>query len=94
MLLGLDLLNYFLPNIKRQWHWLTPGSIFVVLAMVVGSAVFNFYLRHFGDYPKFYGALAGFIILLTWVYIASLLLLIGAETDSIVENLKRRGADA
>jgi membrane protein len=94
MLLGLDLLNYFLPNIKRQWHWLTPGSIFVVLAMVAGSSVFNFYLRHFGDYPKFYGALAGFIILLTWIYFASLLLLIGAETDSIVENLKRRGADA
>jgi membrane protein len=94
MLLGLDLMNYFLPNVRRRWQWLTPGTVFVVLAMIAGSAVFNFYLRHFGDYPKFYGALAGFIILLTWIYIASLLLLIGAETDSIVENLKRRGADA
>jgi membrane protein len=92
MLLGLDLTNYFLPNVKRPWHWLTPGSAFVVLTMVAGSAVFNFYLRHFGDYPKFYGALAGFIILLTWIYIASLLLLFGAETDSILEKLNNRGA--
>ena len=95
MLLGLDLMNYFLPNVKRRWHWLTPGTAFVVLTMVAGSAIFNFYLRHFGSYPRFYGTMAGFIILMFWIYLASLILLIGAETDSVIERLHgnaRRGS--
>ncbi|HEX4486582.1 MAG TPA: YihY/virulence factor BrkB family protein, partial [Terriglobales bacterium] len=84
MVLGLDLMNYFLPDLSRPWHWMTPGTAFIVVTMVVGSAVFNFYLRHFGSYPRFYGAMAGFIILMTWIYLGSLILLIGAETDGIL----------
>jgi len=91
MLIGLDLMNYFLPNMKRRWHWITPGAVFVVLMMVAASAGFNFYLHHFGNYPRFYGAMAGFIILLTWIYLASLILLVGAETDSAIEQIKRHG---
>ena len=94
MLLGLDLMNYFLPDVKRPWRWVSPGTVFVALTMIGESAGFNFYLRHFSDYPRFYGAMAGFIILLTWIYLASLILLIGAETDSVVEKLARRGAAA
>jgi membrane protein len=90
MLLGLDLMNYFLPHVRKRWHWLTPGTAFVVLTMVAGSAIFNFYLRHFGSYPRFYGTMAGFIILMFWIYIASLILLIGAETDSVIERLHAR----
>lgn len=87
MLLGLDLMRHFLPNVKKRWRWITPGNVFIVLTMVACSAGFNFYLSHFGSYPKFYGAMAGFIILVTWIYIASLILLVGAEIDSTVENL-------
>ncbi len=91
MLLGLDLMNYFLPNVRRRWHWLTPGTVFVVLTMVAGSGIFNFYLRHFGSYPRFYGTMAGFIILMIWIYLASLILLVGAETDSVIERVRSRG---
>ncbi len=90
MLLGLDLMNYFLPHIRKRWHWLTPGTAFVILTMVAGSAIFNFYLRHFGSYPRFYGTMAGFIILMVWIYLASLILLIGAETDSVMERIHAR----
>lgn len=94
MVLGLDLINYFLPNVRRCWHWLTPGTVFVVLTVVAGSGGFNFYVHHFGNYPRFYGAMAGFAILMTWIYLASLILLIGAETDSVLDNLKRHRAAA
>jgi membrane protein len=62
--------------------------------MVIGSAIFNFYLRHFGDYPRFYGTMAGFIILMFWIYLASLILLIGAETDSVIERTRQRQTGA
>lgn len=94
MVLGLDLMNYSLPDLKRPWHWLTPGTIFVVLTMVAGSAGFNFYLAHFSSYPRFYGAMAGFIILVTWIYLASLIPLVGAEMDSVLEDLRRNRARA
>ncbi len=89
MILGLDLTNYFLPNLKRRWRWITPGTVFIVATTLAGSAGFNFYLSHFSSYPRFYGAMAGFIILVTWIYVASLILLIGAEIDSTVEDFRR-----
>jgi membrane protein len=92
MLLGLELINYFLPNRRRRWRWVTTGSAFVALTYVGSSAGFNLYLRHFNSYPRFYGTLAGFIILMTWVYIANVILLIGAEMDHAIEEIGERGA--
>ncbi|MGH9689530.1 MAG: YihY/virulence factor BrkB family protein [Candidatus Acidiferrales bacterium] len=92
MLLALSLVYNFLPDVKRPWHWITPGSMFVAVAVVGASAGFDFYLRYFGNYSKVYGAMAGFIILMAWIYMTSLILLIGAETDSVMEKLKRSEA--
>ena len=85
MALAVDLANYFLPDGHRPWRWLTPGTAFVVLMFVGSSAGFNVYVQHFTSYPRVYGALGGFIILMLWIYIACLILLIGAETDREME---------
>lgn len=87
MCLAVDVMNFVLPDIRRRWRWLTPGSAFVVLTLVASSAGFNLYFRHFSSYPRIYGALGGFIILMLWIYVASLILLIGAETDREIEAL-------
>jgi membrane protein len=84
--LGNDLLNYLLPNVKRRWHWLSPGTIFVALTTVASLGGFNLYFHFFNSYPRIYGALGGFIILMLWIYLASLILLIGAETDREIER--------
>jgi membrane protein len=91
MFFALDLINYFLPIVSRPWRWLTFGTAFVALTDLATSTGFNFYLRHFGSFPKFYGTMAGFIIVITWIYVGSLILLIGAEIDSVLEGLKRQG---
>lgn len=92
--LALDLMNHFLPNVTRPWRWLTPGRLFVSLTLVGASITFNFYLRYFANYPRLYGALAGFIVLMIWIYIASLILLIGVEMDNAVADLKGGRASA
>lgn len=89
MLLGLDLVGYFLPNVKRRWRWLTTGNVFVALSLAVMTQGFGFYLRHFADFPRYYSTMATFIVLMTWIYIASLILLVGAEIDSVREKLHR-----
>ena len=92
--LGVDLMVYFLPGSKRPWRWITPGSIVVVIGFVTSSFLLNLYVTHNSDIPKLYGALAGFIVIMLWMYIGCLILLIGAETDTAVQQLRGDGAQA
>jgi len=93
MIFGLDMVNYFLPNVRHKWRWITPGTAFVVIGLVGATSGFGYYVGHFGNYPRYYGAMAGFVILVMVIYIASLVLLIGAEIDSVRENLRsQRGS--
>ena len=85
--LGVDLVNFALPDTRRSWRWLTPGSAFVVLTLAASSLGLNLYIQHFVSFHRIYGALGGFIILMLWIYLASLILLIGAETDHEIEKL-------
>jgi membrane protein len=94
MFLGLDLINYFLPNGNRPWRWLTPGTLFVALTYVLGSVGFHFYLQYFNSYPRIYGTLAGFMILMSWIYVSNIILLIGAEADNAMTRLRERGTAA
>ena len=89
MCLGLDLLHYFLPDVKnRKWRWLTAGNVFVATTFVGGSVGFNFYVRYFGNYSTVYGTLAGFFILMLWVYMANVILLVGAEADHQLSGIR------
>jgi len=88
MLFGIDLLNYFLPAGSHRWRWISPGTAFVALTFAAGTAGVNLYVRFSPMLPRVYGTFAGFIILLTWIYVATLILLIGAEIDSALEELR------
>jgi len=94
MCLGLDLLHYFLPDVKRRWRWITPGNVFVATTFVGGSVGFNFYVRYFGNYSTVYGTLAGFFVLMLWVYMANLILLVGAEADHQLSEMRNSGMAA
>lgn len=74
--------DHALPNLRRRWHWVTPGNLFAVLGWVLASASFNFYVKHVASYGKVYGALGVFVILMMWIYILSIITLVGAELNS------------
>lgn len=94
LLIGLDLMNHFLPDRKRRWRWYTPGTLFA-MALFVGTAFgFSVYVQDFANYSRVYGALAGAIILLLWVYAFSLILLVGAEIDDAWDRQKGEQAPA
>jgi membrane protein len=94
VIFGLDMVSYFLPNVRHRWRWLTPGTVFVVVGLIAATSGFGYYLSHFANYPRYYGAMAGFIILVMVIYIASLVLLVGAEIDSVRENLRSEKSTA
>lgn len=90
MFVALALINHFLPDVKRQWRWLTAGNIFSVIAIIMMSVGFNLFLRYSPTVPQVYTVLAGFVILMTWIYAANLIVLTGVELDTAVKELQKR----
>jgi membrane protein len=75
------------PDVKHPgFRWITPGSVLAVLGWVVASLAFAFYVANFGSYNKTYGALAGPIIFLVWLWISNVMILLGAELNSVLER--------
>ena len=87
--IGIDLIHYFLPDCRRKWRWLSPGTLFVALSFILASLGLNFYLGHNVMFPRIYGTLGGFIALMLWIYISTVILLIGAETDTAIAELNK-----
>jgi len=76
-------LYFTAPNVRlRGFKFVTVGSAVAVLAWIVASALFAFYVANFGSYNKTYGALAGVVIFLVWLWLTNLAVLVGVELDS------------
>ncbi|HVM11485.1 MAG TPA: YihY/virulence factor BrkB family protein [Actinomycetota bacterium] len=69
-----------------RWRWVTPGGIVGGGLWIVLSLLFGLYISNFGDYGRTYGALAGVIVLLLWLYLSSLVVLVGAELNAELED--------
>ncbi|HEX2272984.1 MAG TPA: YihY/virulence factor BrkB family protein [Acidimicrobiales bacterium] len=81
------LLYWASPNVKQPgFRWLSPGGIVAVVVWLVVSAAFAFYVANFGSYNKTYGALAGVIIFLVWLWLSNIAVLLGAEFNAELER--------
>ena len=75
------------PNARHGgFRWVSPGGVFAVVVWLVVSGLFAVYVANFGSYNKTYGALAGVIIFLVWLWLTNLAILIGAELDAELER--------
>ena len=82
MIVMVGILYWATPNAKQGFRWVSPGGIIGVLLWIVASAAFAFYVATFSSYSKTYGALAGVIIFLVWIWISNLAILLGAEINA------------
>lgn len=77
------LLYWATPNARsRGFRWITPGSLLALLVWLAASAGFAVYVANFGSYNKTYGALAGVIVFLVWLWVTNLAILLGLEFDA------------
>lgn len=78
------------PNVKQPgFKWLSPGSVLAVIGWIIASVAFAFYVANFGSYNKTYGALAGPVIFLVWLWISNIMILLGAEFNAELERGRR-----
>ena len=81
------LLYWAAPNVKQPgFRWLSPGGILAVIGWIIASVAFAFYVGNFGSYNKTYGALAGPIVFLLWLWISNICILLGAEFNAELER--------
>ncbi len=89
--LGLSVLFRFGPSRENaKWRWITPGSIAATVLWLVGTVAFSVYAQNFGSYNETYGTIGGVIILLTWLWLSSFIVLAGAELNSEIEHQTAR----
>ncbi len=67
----------------QPWHRVLPGSVLATVLWFVSTVVFGAYLRVFGNYDVIYGSVATAIALLIWLYLVSMVILIGAEFNAV-----------
>jgi membrane protein len=91
VMLGLAVLYRYAPDrYEPRWRWVSPDAIVATLLWVVASIGFTLYVANFNSYNKTYGSLGGVIILLTWLYISSLVVLLGAVINAQSEKQTRK----
>ena len=81
---ALECVYHFAPDIRREWKWLTPGALTAATMWLLVSLAFKWYVSHFADYQKTYGAIGGVIVALLWFYATALAMLIGAQLDATI----------
>ncbi|MGY1832148.1 YihY/virulence factor BrkB family protein [Geodermatophilus sp. SYSU D01180] len=69
-----------------QLKWVSLGAIVVTVIWALVSLGFSFYVNNFGSYDRTYGAIAGVIVLMLWLYLTCYLVLLGAEINSEAEH--------
>jgi membrane protein len=78
----------FLANTDAPFRIFTPGAFIGVLIWLGISALFGLYLTHFNSYEATYGTLGGAIIFLTWLWFSNIALMVGAEINDVLADIK------
>jgi membrane protein len=89
----LAVLYYAAPNAKHpSFKLITPGGVLAVVIWVAASAAFALYVTTFASYNKTYGALAGVVVFLVWMWLTNLAVLFGAELNAEIERSREIAA--
>jgi membrane protein len=92
MMLAFAIVYAFAPDLAhRRFRWISPGSAFAVVVWLAASGLFFLYVSNFGSYGATYGAFAGAVILLLWLYLTSLAFLLGGELNGEIERRQIAG---
>jgi membrane protein len=87
VVLALAILYRFGPGPHgARWRWISPGSLLATLLWVIGSAALSYYLANFGNYDATYGSLGAAIGLMMWMWMSSIVILLGAQLNNTLDN--------
>ncbi len=84
LLLLFSSVYYLAPSQKQEFKFISIGSCFSSIALVLAAIGFNFYISNLASYNQIYGSIGGVIIYMLWLYITGFILLFGAEINAFL----------
>jgi membrane protein len=88
MTLVFALIYKWLPNRRAPLKEVLPGAVFTALGDMVTSSLFSIYISNFTSYTRIYGSIGGIIVLLLWIYLNSVIILLGGELNATVADYR------
>lgn len=82
-------LMYGLAQESHKMNRIWPGVVFSMAMWLTLSYLFSYYVENIARYSVIYGTLGAVIVLLLWLYLASMMLIMGAEFNSVLMTLRR-----
>ena len=77
------------PAKKVKFIEVLPGAIISTIGWIIASAGFSYYVNNFSNYSRIYGSLGTIFVLMTWLYITSMVFIFGVEINSVLEEEKK-----
>jgi membrane protein len=93
MILIFALLFRFSPSLRNgntiHFKDTLPGAIFSSVGWIITSTMFSYYVNNFANYTRTYGSLGGMMVLLIWLYLSSIIVVMGGEINATIESMKK-----
>jgi membrane protein len=86
LIVGFGLLVRWAPCRHRAKKWVSAGAVLVVVAWIVETLIFRWYVGSVADFKTTVGSFAVFIVVTTYLYVGSIILLVGMELDELVRH--------
>ncbi|MCJ0743458.1 YihY/virulence factor BrkB family protein [Pedobacter montanisoli] len=86
---NVSMLYRYGPAHAKKWKFFSAGSCLATILAFLTMWAFSFYINHFGSYNKVYGSIGTLIVVMIWLYLNSLILLVGFELNASVDISKR-----
>jgi membrane protein len=71
---------------QPKFRWVSWGAVIATVLWLAGSGLFTLYVENFGEFGETYGAFAGIIILMLWLFLSAFIVLLGAEINAELER--------
>jgi len=85
-LFGISMVYNYGPVRRRDWRFISPGSILATVLIILSSQAFGFYVENFSTYNKLYGSIGTLLIMLLWIYVNAFGLIIGFELNASISG--------
>ncbi len=87
ILIVISSIYYFVPALHDRWPFISFGGVLATLSTILVSYLFSFYMVNFGTYNKIYGSIGTMMALMVWIYMISVILLIGFEVNASLNQV-------
>ncbi len=90
MFLFILILCYLCPNCIMKLKEALPGALFTLMAWIICTVIFSFYITNISQYDALYGSISAIMILMLWLYLTGIVLILGFELNFILMKRKRK----